>query len=56
MTGHHANDQIETILMNMARQSGMVGLQGIAKSRRKILRPLIEFSRFEIEEPKGLNE
>jgi len=50
MTGHHANDQIETILMNMARQSGMVGLQGIAKSRRKILRPLIEFSRFEIEE------
>ena len=48
MTGHHANDQVETILMNISRKTGMVGLRGIAKSRDKILRPFLENAKTEI--------
>ena len=48
MTAHHANDQIETTLMNISRKTGMLGLRGIAKSRNKILRPLIENAKIEI--------
>ena len=48
MTAHHANDQIETTLMNLSRKTGMLGLRGIAKRRNKILRPLIENAKIEI--------
>jgi len=48
MTAHHANDQIETTLMNISRKTGMLGLRGIAKSKNKILRPLIENAKIEI--------
>ena len=48
MTAHHANDQIETTLMNISRKTGMLGLRGIAKSRNKILRPLLENPKSEI--------
>ena len=48
MTAHHKNDQVETILMNLSRQTGVNGLRGIAKERDKILRPMLEFSKKEI--------
>ena len=48
MTGHHANDQAETILMNLSRKSGVAGLRGIAKKRNNILRPMLDFTKKEI--------
>ena len=48
MTGHHSNDQIETILMNIQRGSGVLGMRGIAKRDNKLIRPLLKFSKEEI--------
>ncbi len=48
MTGHHGNDQVETILMNLSRKSGLLGLRGIARHREKYLRPMLEFTKKEI--------
>ena len=50
MTGHHANDQAETILMNLTRKSGIAGLRGVARQKNKILRPMIDFKKKEIVE------
>ncbi len=50
-TGHNANDQAETLLLNLLRGAGMAGLSGIRPAMKgKIIRPLIEASREEIEE------
>jgi tRNA(Ile)-lysidine synthase len=48
--GHNADDQVETVLMRFLRGSGLEGLMGIPPVRGKIIRPLIECSRAEIEE------
>jgi tRNA(Ile)-lysidine synthase len=47
--GHHRNDQAETVLMNLLRGSGVRGLGGIPPVRGRIIRPLIDCSREEIE-------
>ena len=48
--GHNLNDQAETVLMRLIRGSGPSGLAGIPPLRNeKIIRPLIEVSRGEIE-------
>lgn len=47
---HNQNDQAETILWNLARGSGLDGAAGIRPVRGKIIRPLLECSRSEIEE------
>ena len=52
MTAHHQDDQLETILLRMARGTGVEGLQGIQKQfnfgRGNILRPLLDASKSEI--------
>jgi tRNA(Ile)-lysidine synthase len=48
--GHNADDQVETVLMRFLRGAGLEGLMGIPPVRGKIIRPLIECSREEIEE------
>ena len=48
MTAHHGNDQVETVLMNLARQSGVSGLRGIAKQDGSLLRPFLAFTQTEI--------
>lgn len=49
-TAHTANDNAETVLMNMIRGSGSSGLKGIRPIRdNKFIRPLIETTREEIE-------
>lgn len=48
-TGHHQNDNAETILMNLARGAGLRGLCGIPPVNGKIIRPLLDISREEIE-------
>lgn len=56
--GHNLNDQAETVLIRLLRGSGPSGLSGIPPCRdEKIIRPLIEISRGEIEsylEQRGL--
>ncbi len=47
--GHHRNDQAETVLMNLLRGSGVRGLGGIPPVRGRIIRPLIDCFRDEIE-------
>ena len=45
MTGHHCNDNAETVLMNLSRQSGVTGLSGIPQKNGKIIRPLLSFDK-----------
>jgi tRNA(Ile)-lysidine synthase len=47
--GHQADDQAETFLMRLLRGAGGLGLSGIPPKRGKIIRPLIEIKREEIE-------
>ena len=49
-TAHNRNDNAETLLMNFTRGSGLAGLCGIPPQRGRIIRPLIDVSRSEIEE------
>jgi tRNA(Ile)-lysidine synthase len=46
---HNADDQAETLLMHLIRGSGPAGLSGIPPIRSRIIRPLIETERSEIE-------
>lgn len=49
-TAHSANDNAETVLMNIMRGTGTFGLKGIeAKRNNRYIRPLIECTRKEIE-------
>jgi tRNA(Ile)-lysidine synthase len=47
-TGHTADDVAETVLMNLARGTGLRGLAGIPPVRGKVQRPLIWCTRREI--------
>lgn len=46
---HHMNDQAETVLFNICRGSGVKGTGGIQPVRNRIIRPLLNCSRTEIE-------
>ena len=45
ITAHHANDNLETVLLNLTRGTGFKGLLGIPEQNDKIIRPLLPFSR-----------
>lgn len=47
-TGHHADDDLETLLINLSRGSGLQGLMGIPAINKTVIRPLLPFSRSEI--------
>ena len=47
-TGHTADDVAETVLMNLARGTGLRGLTGIPPVRGRVLRPLIRASRTDV--------
>jgi tRNA(Ile)-lysidine synthase len=49
LTAHHADDNLETFLINLSRGTGIGGLIGIPAKNEKIIRPLLIFSRAEIE-------
>jgi tRNA(Ile)-lysidine synthase len=46
--GHHRNDQVETILMNIIRGTGINGLRGMPIRNGKFIRPLLRTSLDEI--------
>ena len=48
ITGHHADDNIETFLIHLVRGSGLVGFTGIPDQNKSVIRPLLAFSRDEI--------
>ncbi|MGI0106969.1 tRNA lysidine(34) synthetase TilS [Salinimicrobium sp. WS361] len=48
-TAHHANDNLETVLINLIRGTGLEGLTGIPDVNDCVIRPLLPFSREEIE-------
>lgn len=49
-TAHHANDSLETLLLNLARGTGLSGVYGIAPVNQNVIRPMILASRADIEQ------
>jgi len=49
LTAHHADDNLETFLINFTRGTGLNGLTGIPEYNDGIARPLLPFSRQQIE-------
>ncbi|MBN2706741.1 MAG: tRNA lysidine(34) synthetase TilS [Deltaproteobacteria bacterium] len=45
VTAHHATDQVETMLFNLMRGTGLRGLKGIPRRRGRIGRPLLTLTR-----------
>jgi len=48
-TAHNANDNLETVILNLTRGTGVKGLAGIPPVRDNIIRPLLTVTRSEIE-------
>ncbi len=46
--GHHADDQVETLVMHWLRGSGLAGLSGMRPLEQKVIRPLLGTSRADI--------
>ncbi|MBC7641718.1 MAG: tRNA lysidine(34) synthetase TilS [Flavobacterium sp.] len=56
LTAHHADDSLETFIINLSRGTGLDGLIGIPIQNDKIIRPFLIFSRQELEDyAKGNN-
>lgn len=49
LTAHHADDNLETFLINFTRGTGLEGLTGIPVQNDKVIRPLLFLSREEIQ-------
>ncbi len=56
LTAHHANDNVETVLMHIARGTGFKGLTGIPVINKTIIRPLLHYTRAQIEAYATLHE
>lgn len=50
LTAHHADDNLETFLIHLVRGTGIDGLTGIPSKNGRVIRPLLIFSRIEIEQ------
>lgn len=48
LTGHHRDDNVETMLFNLIRGASVKGLSGMAIYDREMLRPLLDFSKDEL--------
>ena len=50
VTAHHLDDNLETFLINFTRGTGLNGLTGIPPINGSIIRPLLAFTREEVEQ------
>jgi tRNA(Ile)-lysidine synthase len=50
LTAHHADDNLETFFIHLVRGTGIDGLTGIPPQNGQVIRPLLIFSRSEIEQ------
>lgn len=48
LTAHHADDNVETFIINLSRGTGLEGLTGITEKSGHIMRPLLQFSKDDI--------
>lgn len=46
---HHADDDIETLLLNLVRGTGIRGMKGISNRNKNVVRPLLFLTREQIE-------
>jgi tRNA(Ile)-lysidine synthase len=49
LTAHHADDQLETMIMRLNRGSGIAGLSGVRRARGEVVRPLLGWRKSELE-------
>ncbi|MEP7231924.1 MAG: tRNA lysidine(34) synthetase TilS [Ginsengibacter sp.] len=56
LTAHHANDNIETLLMNFFKGTGITGLKGIEPKKGKVIRPLLFAKKEELQEYARAND
>ena len=57
-TAHHADDNVETMLLNLIRGTGVAGLRGILPKQKRLIRPLLFATKKEIytyAQQEGLN-
>jgi tRNA(Ile)-lysidine synthase len=45
---HHANDQVETFILNLARKSGIIGMSCMLEKDEEKIRPLLPYSKKDI--------
>ncbi len=50
LTAHHANDNAETLFVNLVRGTGIKGLQGIPEKQQHIIRPLLFATKADIKQ------
>ncbi|MGB1269592.1 MAG: tRNA lysidine(34) synthetase TilS [Flavobacteriaceae bacterium] len=50
LTAHHTNDNIETVIINLTRGASLHGLTGVPEINGNVIRPLLPFTREEIEQ------
>ena len=48
--GHHAEDNVETFLLNLMRSTGIDGLTGMRYRRDYVIRPMLDSTRIQIED------
>ncbi len=46
---HHREDNVETLLLNLARGTGLRGLTGMSPRRGRVVRPMLDITRGDIE-------
>lgn len=56
LTAHHADDNMETLLMNFFRGTGIRGLRGMLPVQGRIVRPLLAFRKEELKTFAGTNQ